>query len=1315
MGHEIVKNGEKLFRFGVMGLRESYRLIRNHPFVVGSVFWFVFLYRNFPFLFSLLIYNFPVLVCTAALLGTLLNFGQSQIDDFGEEHEKVGLGFERSKLKKDWSGSVDFVERYERFGVDEGFTEEKMELVEKCVGDEPLVDDVKRVDGIEQDHGLGNRADAPNDLNVRDIILETRSREELDGEGEKFGVVEGVEDDRDARQGDVGYGDMEGVEDEGSDARHEEIEALERYASLGGSMEAEDSGSYRSLGGYMDAGADDQFDSLLMSWKRGDEHDADDESSESGSDGAESSSPDASMANIIPLLDELNLLLESANSQQADLSRDAFTLPLEGSIGSSESSSHSDVGADDVKAEEDGASDEINDEEEDEEEEEEEEEEADSREVKEDITKTGITWTEDDQKNLMELDISELERNQRLENLIARRRARKSLGMMMERNLIDFDGMDVFQVAPISTRRRNPFDLSHDSDYGMGLPPIPGSAPSALHPRHNPFDLPYDSSEEKPDLRGDGFHEEFIEFSHVLKEPVFRRNETFSIGSSSLEFPRYEGGDTSRSSRFRPYFVTEGAIGEGTSYSFQRLPSDLRESKLSSVAETESTSAVVDEDEMKLIDHDEMAEETDSDANVDEEPFHVEPRSLLSENVDSVSDAQYGYEKRDSDHILPEIELGGNHQDAESDADEAMSLPDTDLRDSESIAEADVLIPDGVGLVIPAETAVLNAYSSLSRGEVEDKNRSSSTLSSLSEEYNVINVVEVEEKLVNLEHSTSNFTGSVDIPSENLAHATDLDLTSDIEDDSHIKDPVYDSSPRGVKSRYSSFSSDLQRDASFDLIQLVNEQSGQLESEEPKVPDEFPEKGTPAQRAVLRSEESTDSGDHYIIKHKFMRADEGLGEVNPSSTENVIHLDPSVSDTSVEKEVVVLEDVDMVSQTEQGWAPSYYAVTGNLLEEQEIDNDILDISSTHEHLSLEDVNLAAPIDIPTSVSETKVWEEANIDGDEEDLRLRVSSCSSDQHADLPDDADAKLASALDGRDSLTDKSFIPTAHGEHEEEEATNFTPKHEDGVENELSAISVHENLNCLGLQEPLHTIYSEGSYSIEHTDTEEHGDDLIVRDSDTQGSKQEGSEIGVRIPVASSIDTTVGDPVGVKETIYHYTSDIKEIDEELLLELEAVGDFMVPLDLNPEAIYMGLPNDFSGVVVPDTVEVQTSADVPVVDVTSLGDDAGLEKLDPLDERNDDNFFRPPEAVLQESITEDRPTELLVSDMRPESAGYNPAFGQIDDHIGDVAVMHSGDDTGLRHPEFDQLQKDESMPKLALHPSRSVGNEQNHNAPAKS
>ena len=103
----------------------------------------------------------------------------------------------------------------------------------------------------------------------------------------------------------------------------------------------------------------------------------------------------------------------------------------------------------------------------------------------EDESKSAIKWTEDDQKNLMDLGNLELERNKRLENLIARRRARR---LMDEKNLIDLDCVDIpCNVAPIATTRHNPFDFPDDSFAAMGLPPIPGSAPSILQPRRNPF------------------------------------------------------------------------------------------------------------------------------------------------------------------------------------------------------------------------------------------------------------------------------------------------------------------------------------------------------------------------------------------------------------------------------------------------------------------------------------------------------------------------------------------------------------------------------------------------------------------------------------------------------------------------------------------------------------------------------------------------------------------------------------------------------------------------------------------------------------
>ena len=94
----------------------------------------------------------------------------------------------------------------------------------------------------------------------------------------------------------------------------------------------------------------------------------------------------------------------------------------------------------------------------------EDEEEEEAQGGKEDESKLAIKWTEDDEKNLMDLRTSELERNQCLENLISRRWAWKNMRLVAEKNLINLDGADLpFNVPHILTVRSNPFDLPYDS------------------------------------------------------------------------------------------------------------------------------------------------------------------------------------------------------------------------------------------------------------------------------------------------------------------------------------------------------------------------------------------------------------------------------------------------------------------------------------------------------------------------------------------------------------------------------------------------------------------------------------------------------------------------------------------------------------------------------------------------------------------------------------------------------------------------------------------------------------------------------------
>ncbi|KAJ6424860.1 hypothetical protein OIU84_025600 [Salix udensis] len=128
-----------------------------------------------------------------------------------------------------------------------------------------------------------------------------------------------------------------------------------------------------------------------------------------------------------------------------------------------------------------------------------------------------VQWTDYDQKNVMELGNSEIERNRRLEILIARRKARRSFKM----NSIAGSG----PRHPVLVARSNTFHVSKRSDEQ-----IPGSAPSILLPTQNPFDLPYDPHEEKPNLMAGSFHEEFM--ADYLKEFPFCRHESFSSGNS---------------------------------------------------------------------------------------------------------------------------------------------------------------------------------------------------------------------------------------------------------------------------------------------------------------------------------------------------------------------------------------------------------------------------------------------------------------------------------------------------------------------------------------------------------------------------------------------------------------------------------------------------------------------------------------------------------------------------------------------------------------------------------------------------------------
>lgn len=211
----------------------------------------------------------------------------------------------------------------------------------------------------------------------------------------------------------------------------------------------------------------------------------DDKGWETGSDLIESLSPSASMGDIFPMLDEINPLLEPQVVPQHDYVSDH-------SVESGEMNNDDDDTDDDDDDDNDD--------------------EREDNEVKDDDDDedTVITWTEDDQRNVMNLGTSELERNQRLENLIARQKALKNMRMLAEKNMVNLTPDLHFNATHVSTtRNNNPFNII-------------GSAPSVMVPRiNNPFELPYDPS----DRLGPTFQ---------ANDPYNRRHESFDVGPSTL-------------------------------------------------------------------------------------------------------------------------------------------------------------------------------------------------------------------------------------------------------------------------------------------------------------------------------------------------------------------------------------------------------------------------------------------------------------------------------------------------------------------------------------------------------------------------------------------------------------------------------------------------------------------------------------------------------------------------------------------------------------------------------------------------------------
>lgn len=778
MGVDILEMGIKIRKVTIFTIRKCFRSVHNHPFLVGMFCLLVLLYRSSPFVFSLLVSASPVLVCTAVLLGTLLSFGQPNIPEI-EREEKIN--HENVSLRTGVLGGSVVVDQNDSHSI-ERVTHEKGEEVGL------LKEELNYGTSGARELCMGGNADCISPL------LEENSHK-MNFENEVIGIGRELE----FHQKDTIHNERLGKEEAKTD--DEDLE-LENDKSSAESFDSE-----RVNVDSLDSPPDSPWKHVGEAEEQEEEEEEEDEADDSGSDRAESSSPDASMADIIPMLDELHPLLDEEDPLPAQLSHDGSDAASESSAKSSDSGSESD---DNIENHElDGEDNEDVDDDDDDE----------PQENAEAGRNSAITWTEEDQKNLMDLGNSELERNQRLESLIARRRARKCMSMMPERNLIDLESVDLaFNVQPISTTRNNPFDLPHDSYDNLGLPPIPGSAPSILSQRQNPFDLPYDSSEEKPDLMGDSFQQEFKAFQP--RDPLFRRHESFHVGPSIFGPGRHDRQE----SRFKPYFVPERTDSEGTSYSpsFERQFSGLSDSKASSVPETESVASAGDAEDKTLVEEDISHPELllnsvpeielrglagePEDKNHSEEDVSEEPDKCISEeDISIVTEATFKIEDV-SEHV--------GHGSQSSEDVESLELGEIEKGDigahSENCQEVEQMVVEARDVDNSVEQDQSETH--LEEDSAKNGYKSASSSSSLSEVSERIFSARDAEVLSPWEENKNDIVEDAGVSRENSLEGSEFATTSVLIGYTPQKEPIYDTSPppgRKNLSPSSSMSSDV--------------------------------------------------------------------------------------------------------------------------------------------------------------------------------------------------------------------------------------------------------------------------------------------------------------------------------------------------------------------------------------------------------------------------------------------------------------------------------------------------------------------------
>ncbi|XP_062207207.1 uncharacterized protein LOC133908973 isoform X2 [Phragmites australis] len=632
-------------------IRKGYRFISEHPALFSFGVLLYLLYRSSPGFFAFLLSSSPVIICTALLLGILLSYGEINLPEAGEDHKVTPL---ISALKVENSSSDIHFEANQRLSVPEfkeNFKERETKQTvfvrERASEHVDLDDDVPLLGRVDEEDERSDRRNIPTTLAPFPSMVYLRQEV---GIGEDLNFNKERESEYTFFRADKQSSLFDGALSSGLNEKDTSFGLFSSSVNVNKHVDIEESLNQERV--FTDSAASKEIEVSEEKqtegfagtskavcaisdhqWKRNDELNIDtrnvvednmldsslgspwarvssqDGSSGFDSDRTESSSPDASMTNIAPVLDEIDPLLGADCTRPNPIPKDDSDTDSHVSEDHQIDDDSNDEGDDnDAKDNLEGKK-------------------------KDDGREAAFVWTVDDEKNLMDLGYSEMERNRRLEILMVRRRSRKNIRSEIDDNLIDIDNngagrnlddLSCFraQVPPISVPRRNPFDLPYDAEEAA----IPGSAPSILHARKNPFDLPLEQSID----RGVPAHDSLNSGESVMPphcDMFFRRHDSFNFGRTDATQER-------RFSRLKPYFVPETV--EWSPSNFRRQFSDKSESKLSSVTESDMASSIADQEDDKDHDKKDLHKEHKSPALLRQDSDLADVGSECSDGINSV-------------------------------------------------------------------------------------------------------------------------------------------------------------------------------------------------------------------------------------------------------------------------------------------------------------------------------------------------------------------------------------------------------------------------------------------------------------------------------------------------------------------------------------------------------------------------------------------------------------------------------------------------------------------------------------------------------